>query len=214
MFLFCLYCFSFLSPLTTAADSGIIWGIIKQRRYIMDKKLKIRLVAIGVALCLGLVTMGFFSGIFAFWAKGYDLFFDSSQYIKKTVFLNEEVTLVLGGDAVSQGLKSPASDKSATLKVRATVDGGLIKVTFYHDYSLKGGVMFTAGGLAKTDGSGAREEAFAPPTLTCEDYGEELLLMGVRFYRDRTEYLYDGGGAIPGVKVILSGVVVYDFEKR
>ena len=35
----------------------------------MDKKLKIRLVAIGVALCLGLVTMGLFSGIFAFWAK-------------------------------------------------------------------------------------------------------------------------------------------------
>lgn len=113
----------------------------------MERKHKIRIIVLVVALVAAAVILGISTGLFNYVFNGSNVFFDTSMYVKRQVFVYNEAEISTDETYVLLKTKSSfyGSDVSCDMYVETDFSDDVytVKLTFSQSYSFSGGAIFS-----------------------------------------------------------------------
>lgn len=187
----------------------------------MKTKNIIRLCILAGAVLAAAIIILISAGVFKFMSNGYNVYFDYNDYIKREMFLDDEVS-VTNGKAVFESVS--AFDKNVTITQDVVMDcktengKTTVTLTIKNSVTLVSGTFFTCVPIEK-HGTTLNKENFADirQTKVSVNSGEnvyDLTLESAIFNKRSQTFIYSYDGELSVDKITLTGFYLTQFNKR
>lgn len=189
----------------------------------MKKRNIIRLSLCLVAVIGVFVVVGLSSGLFAFWANGYDSYFDSQNYVRRAIIvkpeysehvLTESKTITFSSVSAFDVQKAVSADADVFIDREASS----VTVTVKNKGTFSYSAIFSCLTPEKSGTSnGTPEEDSRVATTVYFIKGDEkyeCTLSAYEFTKKQSVYVFTAQTPDGFDKVLISGIMVSEFKRR